>query len=75
MAASTGDATANEVARCLNALTLLNMRNIASKDVLNELMNDYFVTCVIGDDSDSSGGDCDVEWEPGQDWAVNPNKW
>ena len=29
---------------CLNALTLLNMRNIASEDVLNELMNDYFVT-------------------------------
>ena len=44
MAAPTGDATSDEVARCLNSLTLLNMRNIASEDVLNELMNDYFVT-------------------------------
>ena len=58
---STFDATADEVARCLNSLTLLNMRNIASEDVLNKLMNDYFVTCLIGDDSDSSWEDCVVE--------------
>ena len=63
MAAPTGDATADEVARYLNSLTLLNMRNIASEDVLNELMNDSFVTRPIGDDSDSSGSD--VESEPG----------
>ena len=65
MAAPTGDATSDEVARCLNSLTLLNMRNIASEDVLNELMNDYFVTHPIGDDSDSN--DCDVESEPGSE--------
>ena len=34
--------------------SLLNMRNIVSKDVLNELMKDYFVTHLISDDSDSS---------------------
>ena len=65
MAAPTGDTRADEVARCLNSLTLLNMRNIASEDVLNELMNDYFVTRPIGDDSDSSGSD--VESEPGSE--------
>ena len=54
--AHTGDSTCDEVARCLNALTLLNIRNIASEDVLNELMNDYFVTCLIGDDSDTLVG-------------------
>ena len=45
----TGDSTADEVARCLNALTLRNMRNIASEGVLNELMNDYFFTWSIDD--------------------------
>ena len=77
MAAHTGVSTADEVARCLNALTLLNIRNIASEDILNELMNDYFVTCLIGDDSDSSWEDCDVESEPGSEpeGAVYPNKW
>ena len=69
MAAPTGDATSDEVARCLNSLTLLNMRNIASEDVLNELMNDYFVTRPIGDDSDSSGSD--VESEPGSEPEVS----
>ena len=57
MAAARGDSTANKVAHCLNTMTLLNMRNLASEDVLNELMNDYFVTRLIGDDSDSSGDD------------------
>ena len=45
----------DDVARCLNSLTLLNMRNIASDDVLSELVNDYFVTRPItNDDSDLS---------------------
>ena len=37
-------ATENEVprSRCLNALTLPNMR-IAGEDILSELVNDYFV--------------------------------
>ena len=38
------------------------MRYLASEDILNELMNDYFVTRPIGDDSDSSGDDCDIDW-------------
>ena len=37
----------DDVARCLNSLMLLNMHNIASKDVLSELVNDYFVTRPI----------------------------
>ena len=57
MAVPTGDSTANEVARCLNSITMLNIRNIISEDVLNELMNDCFVTRPIGDDSDSRGDD------------------
>ena len=44
----------DDVARCLNSLTLLNMRNIASDDVLSELVNDYFVTRPITNDDDDS---------------------
>ena len=44
----------DDVARCLNSLTLLNMRNIASDDVLSELVNDYFVTPPITNDDDDS---------------------
>jgi len=44
----------DDVARCLNSLTLLNMRNIASGDVLSELVNDYFVTRPITNDDDDS---------------------
>ena len=47
------------------------MRNIASKDVLNELIKDYFVTHLISDDSDSSGDVCDVESEPGSELEVS----
>ena len=39
---------AADVVRCLNALTSLDMRNIASDDVLTSLVTDYFVTCQIG---------------------------
>ena len=51
--------------------SLLNMRNIASEDVLNELIKDYFVTHLISDDSDSSGDDCDVESESGSEPEVS----
>ena len=47
----------DDVARCLNSPMLLNMHKIASKDVLSELVNDYFVTRLIAsgdDDSDLS---------------------
>ena len=37
-----------DVVRCLNALTSLDIRNIASGDVLTSLVTDYFVTCQIG---------------------------
>ena len=48
MAAPMGESKAKKLlVCCLNALTLLNIRNIASEDVLNELMNDYFVTFFI----------------------------
>ena len=47
------------------------MRNIASEDVLNELIKDYFVTHLISDDSDSSGDDCDVELESGSEPEVS----
>ena len=50
------ESNSDDVARCLNSLTL-NMRNIASKDVLCELVNDYFITRPIAsgeDDSDLS---------------------
>ena len=40
----------NDVARCLNALALMNMQHIASSDILNELVSDYFVTRPIGND-------------------------
>ena len=42
------DPNAADVVRCLNALTSLDIRNIASDDVLTSLVTDYFVTCQIG---------------------------
>ena len=50
------------VAFCLNSLTLLNMHNIASKDVLCELVNDYFVTCpIVNGDDDSDLSETETE--------------
>lgn len=48
MAAPMDSSTENEVprSRCLNALTLPNMRNIAGEDILSELVNDYFVVTM-----------------------------
>ena len=42
------DSNAADVVRCFNALTSLDIRNIASDDVLTCLVTDYFVTCQIG---------------------------
>ena len=46
--AGRSDPYAADVVRCLNALTSLDIRNIASGDVLTSLVTDYFVTCQIG---------------------------
>ena len=46
--AGLSDPKAADVVRCLNALTSLDIRNIASDDVLTSLVTDYFVTCQIG---------------------------
>ena len=42
--AGRSDSNAANVVRCLNVLTSLDMRNIASDDVLTSLVTDYFVT-------------------------------
>ena len=47
-AAGRSDPNAADVVRCLNALTSLDIQNIASDDVLTSLVTDYFVTCQIG---------------------------
>ena len=46
--AGRSDPNAADVVRCLNALTSLDIRNIASDDVLTSLVTDYFVTYQIG---------------------------
>ena len=46
--AGRSDPYAADVVRCLNALTSLDIRNIASGDVLTSLVMDYYVTCQIG---------------------------
>ena len=60
------DSNAADVVRCLNSLTSLDMRSIASDDVLTSLVTDYFVTRQIGntdDDSESDSSD-DVDIDP-----------
>ena len=63
--AGRSDSNAANVVRCLNVLTSLDMRNIASDDVLTSLVTDYFVTRQIGntdDESESdSGDDVDID--------------
>ena len=38
----------NIIMRCLNALALMNMQDIASADINSDLVNDYFITRPIG---------------------------
>lgn len=70
-------AKSNDLARCFNALALVNMQYIASGDILNELVNDYFVTHPIGNDdsdsdlSDSSEDDFDPELAEEVNGSVN----
>ena len=44
----------NDIARCLNALALMNMRDIASADIISDLVNDYFIIRPIGNDESNS---------------------
>ena len=44
----------NDIARCLNALALVNMQDIASADINCDLMNAYFITRPIGNDESDS---------------------
>ena len=44
----------NDIARCLNALALMNMQDIASADIISDLVNDYFITQPIGNDESDS---------------------
>ena len=60
---------AADVVRWLNALSSMDMRSIASDDVLNSLVTDYFVRSQIdntddGSESDSSDGDVDTDIDP-----------
>ena len=64
MTAPTDGPKPNNIAHCLNALALMNMQNIASADIISDLVNDYFITRPIGNDSDmseSSNDECDPE--------------
>ena len=59
----------NDIARCLNALALMNMQDIASADNISDLVNDYFITRPIGNDEsdsdlcESSDNDCECDPE------------
>ena len=44
MAAPMDGPKPNDIARCLNALALMNMQDIASADIISDLVNDYFIT-------------------------------
>ena len=44
----------NDITRCLNALALMNIQDIASADIINELVNDYFITRSVGNDESNS---------------------
>ena len=44
----------NDIARCLNALVLMNMQDIASADIISDLVNDYFIIRPIGNDESNS---------------------
>ena len=43
-----------DIARCLNALALMNMQDIASADIISDLVNDYFIIRPIGNNESNS---------------------
>ena len=60
---------AADVVRWLNALSSMDMRSIASDDVLTSLVTDYFVRSQIDNtdddsESDSSDGNVDTDIDP-----------
>ena len=65
----------NDIARRLNALALMNMQDIASADIISDLVNDYFIIRSIGNDEsdsdlcDSSDDDC--EYDPELDLVLD----
>ena len=44
----------NDIARCLNALALMNVQDIASADIISDLVNDYFIIRPIGNGESNS---------------------
>ena len=58
------DSNTADVVRCLNALTSLDMRSIASDDVLTSLVTDYLVTRQIGNTESESDSSDDVDIDP-----------
>ena len=44
----------NDIARCLNALALMNMQDIGSADTISDIVNDYFIIRPIGNDQSNS---------------------
>ena len=60
---------AADVVRWLNALSSMDMRSVASDDVLTSLVTDYFVRSLIDNtdddsESDSSDGHVDSDIDP-----------
>ena len=54
MAAPMDGPKPNHIGRCLNALALMNMQDIASTDINSDIVNDYFITRPIGSDEGDS---------------------
>ena len=54
MAAPMDGPKPNDIARCLNALALMNMQDIESADIIGDLVIDYFITRPIGNDESES---------------------
>ena len=44
----------NDTACCLNTLALMNMQEIASADIISDLVNDYFIRRPIDNDESDS---------------------
>ena len=54
MAAPMDGPKPNDISHCQNALVLMNMHHIASADINNDLVNNYFVIRPIGNDESDS---------------------
>ena len=54
MAAPMDGPKPSDIACCLNALALMNMQDIASADIISDLVNEYFIIRSIGNDENNS---------------------